>query len=122
MTSNIPSADIKAYFRPEFINRLDEIIIFNKLTQKDIEKIVDIQLKDLAEKLKAKNIALEVDKKAKEKLAKEGYDPDFGARPLRRFIQRELQDMIALKLLEGKYKEGDKIAVSMDEKTGKFKF
>jgi ATP-dependent Clp protease ATP-binding subunit ClpB len=122
MTSNIPVQDIKLYFKPEFINRIDEIIIFNKLTQKDIEKIVYIQLQDLAEKLKAKNITLEADKKAKEKLAKEGYDPDFGARPLRRLIQRELQDTLALKLLEGKYKEGDKIVISVDEKTGGFKF
>ena len=63
-----------------------------------------------------------MDKKAKEKLAKEGYDPDFGARPLRRLIQRELQDTLALKLLEGKYKEGDKIIVGIDDKTGKFLF
>lgn len=122
MTSNIPSPDIKAHFRPEFINRLDEIIIFNSLTQKDIEKIVDIQLKELAEKLKMRSITLEVDKKAKEKLAIEGYDPDFGARPLRRLIQRELQDPLALKLLEAKYKEGDKIVITVDEKKGEFKF
>lgn len=122
MTSNIPSRDIKAYFRPEFINRLDEIIVFNSLTQKDIEKIVDIQLKELAEKLAAKNIILEADKKAKEKLAKEGYDADFGARPLRRLIQREIQDKLALKLLEAKYKEGDKIVIRVDEQTGEFEF
>ena len=65
---------------------------------------------------------MEVDKKAKEKLAKEGYDPDFGARPLRRLIQRELQNPLALKLLEAKYKEGDKIVVSVDGKKGEFKF
>jgi ATP-dependent Clp protease ATP-binding subunit ClpB len=122
MTSNIPPADIKSHFRPEFINRIDEIIIFNKLTEKDIAKIVDIQLKDLAEKLKAKNITLEVDNRAKEKLAKEGYDPDFGARPLRRLIQRKLQDKLALELLEGRYKAGDKIIVGVDEKRGEFKF
>jgi len=121
ITSNIPSSEIKGHFRPEFINRLDEIIIFNKLTKKDIAKIVDIQLKELAEKLKTKNIMLEVDIKAREKLAEEGYDPDFGARPLRRLIQRELQNVLALKLLEGRYKEGDKIVISVDEKTGEFK-
>jgi len=122
MTSNIQSQDIKAHFRPEFINRLDEIIVFNALTEKDIEKIVDIQLKDLAEKLKTKDIKLEADKKSREKLAKEGYDPDFGARPLRRLIQREIQDVLALKLLEAKYKGGDKIVISVDEKTGEFEF
>lgn len=115
-------AEMKKHFRPEFLNRVDEIIIFNKLSEKDIEKIVSLQLKDLEAKLKARNITLIVDKKAMEKLAKEGYDPDFGARPLRRLIQREIQDSLALELLEGKYKDGDKITVTVDDKTGKFKF
>lgn len=114
--------EIKLYFRPEFINRIDEIIIFNKLSLKDVEKIAGIQLKELGEKLKEKNIILDVDGKAMDKLAKEGHDPDFGARPLRRLIQRELQDEIALRLLKGEYKEGDKITVTVDEKTGGFKF
>jgi len=114
--------EIRSHFKPEFINRVDEIIVFNKLTQKDIEKIVGIQLEDLTGKLKTRGISFEVDKNAKDKLAKEGYDPDFGARPLRRLIQRELQDKLALKLLEGKYKDGDKIIVSVDGKTGEFKF
>jgi len=122
MTSNIPDTDIKAHFRPEFINRLDEIIVFNRLNQKDIEKIVDIQVKSLSDKLGLRGITLDVDKEAREKLAKKGYDPDFGARPLRRLIQRELQDAIAIRLLEGEYKEGSKITVSVDKKTGKFNF
>ena len=82
---------------------------------------MDIQLKDLAEKLKAKEILFQVDAKAKKKLAEEGYDPDFGARPLRRLIQREIQDPLSLSLLEGKYKEGGRIVVSVDDKTGDFK-
>lgn len=116
------SDEIKMHFRPEFINRVDEIIIFNKLGIKDIEKIVELQLADLEAKLKEKNIGFEIDKKAKEKLAKEGYDPDFGARPLRRLIQREIQDKLAMELLQARYKEGDKIIVSVDAKTGEFKF
>jgi ATP-dependent Clp protease ATP-binding subunit ClpB len=114
--------EIRKHFRPEFINRLDEIIIFNKLTQADIEKIVELQLVSLEKKLKEHGITLVVDKKAKAKIAKEGYDPDFGARPLRRLIQRDLQDVLALKLLKGEYKEGDKVQVSVDEKTGKLRF
>jgi ATP-dependent Clp protease ATP-binding subunit ClpB len=113
--------EVKKSFRPEFINRIDEIITFNKLSEKDIEKIVELQLKYLTDKLAARNIKFDVDKKAKEKLAKEGYDPDFGARPLKRLIQREIEDQLALELLEGKYKDGSKITVSVDEKTGKFK-
>ena len=112
--------ELKKSFRPEFLNRVDEIIIFNKLSEKDIEKIVDLQLKTLESRLSKRNIRLEVDKKSKEKLAKEGYDPDYGARPLKRLIQREIEDPLALALLEGKYKDGDKVNVSTDPKTGEF--
>jgi ATP-dependent Clp protease ATP-binding subunit ClpB len=115
------SDEVKKTFRPEFLNRIDEIIIFNKLTEKDIEKIVELQLKTLAQRLEARNIKFEVDKKAKDKLAKEGYDPDFGARPLKRLIQREIEDKLALELLDGKYKDGSKVTVLVDEKTGGFK-
>ena len=139
MTSNIGSAyfqddsmpkeglrravqeEVKKNFRPEFINRIDEIITFNKLSEKDIAKIVELQLAALTQRLAARNIRLDVDKKAREKLAKEGYDPDFGARPLKRLIQREIEDPMALELLEGKYKDGAKMSVTVDEKTGKFK-
>lgn len=113
--------ELRKNFRPEFLNRIDEIITFNKLSEKDIEKIVDLQLKMLASRLEKRNISLDVDKKAKAKLAKEGYDPDFGARPLKRLIQKQIEDALALKLLEGKYKDGDKIVVSVDEKSGDFK-
>jgi ATP-dependent Clp protease ATP-binding subunit ClpB len=113
--------EMKRHFRPEFLNRVDEIIVFNKLTERDIAKIVDLQLNELAGKLMARNIKIDVDKKAREKIAREGYDPDFGARPLRRLIQRELQDRLALELLNGAYKDGDRIAVTVDDK-GEFKF
>lgn len=114
-------AEMKEHLRPELINRIDDIIIFNKLTEADIEKIVELHLDELKQKLEKRSITLEVTKRAREKLAEEGYDINFGARPLRRLLQREIEDALALKLLEGGYKEGDKVAVDVDSKTGKFK-
>jgi ATP-dependent Clp protease ATP-binding subunit ClpB len=113
--------EVRKHFRPEFLNRVDEIIIFNKLSEDDIGRIVELQLKDLEERLKSRNIILQVDKKARAKLAKEGYDAEFGARPLKRLIQRQIEDPLALELLDGKYKDGSKINVTVDEKTGDFK-
>jgi ATP-dependent Clp protease ATP-binding subunit ClpB len=114
--------ELRHHFRPELINRLDEIIVFNKLAPKDIEKIVDIQLKDLESKLQQRKIALKLDQAAKMKLVMEGYDAEFGARPLRRLIQRSLQDTLALKLLKGEFKEGDTILVTADPKANEFRF
>jgi ATP-dependent Clp protease ATP-binding subunit ClpB len=114
--------EVKTNFRPELVNRIDEIIIFNKLTKDDIAKIVDIQLRDLNEKLKERHITLKMDKTAKEKLIEEGYDPDYGARPLRRLIQRGLQDPLALRLLKGDLQDGDTVVVKADSKTGAFIF
>lgn len=113
--------EMKKYLRPELINRIDEIIIFNKLSEADVEKIVELQLSELVNKLKKKNINLDISKQAKAKLAEQGYDPDFGARPLRRLIQREIEDVLALKILNGEYKNKDKIIVDIDLKTGKLK-
>jgi len=114
--------ELKAYFRPEFLNRIDEIIIFNKLTPKDIRKIVDIQLGYLNKRLAEKNIHLEVTEEAKDYLAKEGFSPDFGARPLKRVIQKKIQDVLSLKILNGEFKEGDKIKVDLDRKKGELIF
>ena len=116
------SLELRNHFRPEFLNRVDEIITFNKLTQKDIIQIVDLQLAGLVQKLKERGITLKIDAKAKEKLADEGYDAEFGARPLKRLIQREIQDPLALDLLKGKYKEGGTVSVQTDKKTGEFVF
>ena len=91
------------------------------MSGKDIEAIVELQLEELRRKLGEKNIILEIDKEAKERLAREGYDPDFGARPLRRLIQKEIQDKVAMKLLKGDYREGGKVRISVDTK-GRFKF
>jgi len=107
---------LKVNLKPEFLNRIDEIVIFNKLSQEDIKKIVDIQLKELADRLKEKDIACDITDKAKEELVKEGYDPVFGARPLKRVIQRKIYDMIALKLLKGEIKEKSKLTVDFDTK------
>ncbi len=111
--------ELKKNFRPELINRIDELVVFNNLTQDQIEEIALFQLKDLEQKLLARNVHLNVDEKAKHRLAEEGFDPDFGARPLRRLIQRQIQDPLALKLLSGEIKEGETINISAN---GKFTF
>lgn len=102
---------LKQHFRPEFLNRIDEIIVFNSLSEKDIEKIVDIQVGILKRRLADKHFELEITPAAEKSLAKKGFDPVFGARPLKRAIQREIQDKLAMKLLEGQFKEGDNILV-----------
>jgi ATP-dependent Clp protease ATP-binding subunit ClpB len=103
---------LQAHFRPEFLNRVDEIVIFTPLTKADLAKIVDIQLERVAGLMKERNLTLKVDQAAREYLAEEGYDPDFGARPLKRTIQREVQDPLALKVVSGEVKEGDNIKVT----------
>lgn len=108
--------EMRKHFKPELLNRIDEIITFNKLSQDDIVKIVELQLKNVQEKLTQKNIALTVSEKAKKKISSEGYDAEFGARPLRRMIQKDIQDPLALQILQGRFKEGDKIAVDVGKK------
>ncbi len=102
---------LQAHFRPEFLNRIDEIVIFHPLTREHIAGIVDIQLRRVARLLAEKGYQLEVTEAARAYLAEVGYDPQFGARPLKRAIQRELQDPLALKILAGEFKEGDTIRV-----------
>lgn len=102
---------LQMHFRPEFLNRIDEIILFHPLTREHLAEIVDIQLRRIASLLKERGFILEVEQSAREYLAEVGYDPDFGARPLKRAIQRELQDPLALKILAGEFHEGDTILV-----------
>ncbi len=102
---------LQNHFRPEFLNRIDEIVIFHALGREHIAKIVDIQIRHVAKLLTDKGYHLEVTEAAREFLAEVGYDPNFGARPLKRAIQRELQDPLALKILSGDFKEGDTIQV-----------
>ncbi len=109
-------AEVKRHFRPEFLNRLDEIIIFNRLTENDILKIVDLELEQIKQRLSERSITVDVTEKAREELAKRGFDPDYGARPLKRLIQKEIQDRIALALLENKVSDGSNICVDRDKK------
>jgi ATP-dependent Clp protease ATP-binding subunit ClpB len=106
---------LRAHFRPEFLNRIDEIIIFDRLDDRQITKIVDIQLKRLVERLENNGISVELTDDAKRFLAKEGYDPAYGARPLKRVIQREILDPLSLEILDGKFHDGDRIKVDADE-------
>lgn len=111
---------LKKTFRPEFLNRVDQIIVFDPLTQEQLESIVDLQLELVQQRLSRQNIKLEVTKEAKKLLAEKGYDPNFGARPLKRTIQNEILDDLALKIIEGKVKAGDTVKIA--EKDGKIVF
>ena len=113
---------VKAHFKPEFLNRIDELIIFRSLGLAQIKAIVEIQVKKLEQRLSEKRIQLKMTEKAKEWLAKEGFDPAYGARPLKRVIQKEIQDKLAMKLLEGKFKEGSMITADLDDRKGELVF
>jgi ATP-dependent Clp protease ATP-binding subunit ClpB len=106
--------ELRNHFRPEFLNRVDDIIVFRPLSRADLVQIVDLQLVRLEQLLAQRNLKLEVTQEARELLAEQGYDPVYGARPLKRVIQRELQNRIALELLEGGFNEGDTIRVIRD--------
>jgi ATP-dependent Clp protease ATP-binding subunit ClpB len=106
--------ELRNHFRPEFLNRVDDIIVFRQLSREDLVRIVDLQLERLERMLAQRHISLEVSPEAKALIAAEGYDPVYGARPLKRVIQRRLQNPIALELLEGTFHEGDTIRVERD--------
>ena len=106
---------LKKAFRPEFINRMDSVIVFHALTRQHIQKIAALELHKVAERLKEREITLAATKVALEKLAEKGYDPDMGARPLRRVIQIEIEDQLSDDLLAGKFKDGDTIWVNVDD-------
>ena len=112
MTSNAPRDALKDIFRPEFLNRLDEILEFDSLNEKQIAEIVKLQLTDFSKRLAEQGFALAVDDAALAQLAKDGYDPAFGARPVKRAIQRELENPIAKLIIAGKYPPGAKIKVT----------
>ena len=113
MTSNLPG-DPAAFFRPEFINRIDDMVRFNELTEDDLRQIVDIQLDIFRSRLTDRHITLEVTDGARAWLAKEGYDPAFGARPLKRLVQREVADKLAVKLLDGSVVDEEAITVDVE--------
>ena len=106
--------ELKRHFRPEFLNRVDDVIIFQSLDEEDLSRIVDIQLEKLKIRLAQQQLTLDVDAAAKKLLAKEGYDPQFGARPLKRAVQEHILNPLSMRLLEGEFKPGDKIKVTTD--------
>jgi ATP-dependent Clp protease ATP-binding subunit ClpB len=106
--------EVRARFRPEFLNRIDEIILFKRLERAQMGAIVDIQLKRLEQLLAARSMTMDLDQRAKAELAKRGYDPAWGARPLKRVIQKDVQDPLARLILEGAVKDGDRVRVSFD--------
>jgi ATP-dependent Clp protease ATP-binding subunit ClpB len=107
---------VKGHFKPEFVNRIDDIIIFRSLSEKDIKKIVELQFVYLTKRAAERNIELSYTEKLKALIAKEGYDPAYGARPLKRLIQKKIQDTLALMILKGEIKEGDVVTVDVDSK------
>ena len=113
-------SELKHQFRPEFLNRLDEVIVFHALSRENIKKIVGLMLNEMEKLIEEKEIELEVTEEAKDLIAQEGYDPDFGARPLRRAIQRLVENALSEDILQGKFKAGDKVVASI--KDGKLVF
>jgi ATP-dependent Clp protease ATP-binding subunit ClpB len=119
MTSNLGGgadeatvlATMRSHFKPEFLNRIDEIVVFHRLDERHIEQIVGLQVEKLQERLAERNLKLSLTDAARAHIARVGYDPDFGARPLKRVLQREVADSIALKLLSGEFRDGDTIMV-----------
>ncbi len=109
---------LKDAFRPEFLNRIDEIITFSPLTEKDMVKIVDLQLKDVEARLEENGLKVELTKDARLWLAQHGYSEDFGARPLTRALQKFIESPLSKKLLEGEYKSGDVVVVDHDGEEG----
>jgi ATP-dependent Clp protease ATP-binding subunit ClpB len=105
---------LQAHFRPEFLNRIDEIVVFHPLSREHLSRIVDIQMRHVADLLAERGYTLEISEAAREYLADVGYDPDFGARPLKRAIQRELQDPLAMQILSSEFSEGDLVRVDRE--------
>ena len=112
---SLVNEELKQYFRPEFLNRLDEIIVFRQLTKNEVKDIAEIMLKEVFSRLNDKGIKLDVTDAFKERLVEEGYNPSYGARPLRRAVMRLLEDSLAEEVLSGRIKDGDKALVDIDE-------
>jgi ATP-dependent Clp protease ATP-binding subunit ClpC len=106
--------EVKHTFRPEFLNRVDEIVVFHQLSKPEIEQIVGLELEKVAREVRAQEMHLEVTEDAKVLLAKKGWDPQYGARPLRRAIQREVEDELAEEMLKGSFGSGDRILAEVD--------
>jgi ATP-dependent Clp protease ATP-binding subunit ClpB len=113
---------LRQTFRPEFLNRVDDIIVFNSLSKEHLSVIIDLQLERVRTMLSDRGVKLEVTPAAKEAIMQEGYDPAYGARPMRRAIQKLLQDPLALRLLAGDFLAGDTVVADADGAGGKLKF
>jgi ATP-dependent Clp protease ATP-binding subunit ClpC len=107
-------SELKRHFRPEFLNRLDEVIVFHPLSREEIKQIIGLMLEEEKKLLREKEVELEVTADARDLIAKEGYDPDFGARPLRRAIQKLIENPLSEEILQGKFQHGDTVVVDID--------
>jgi ATP-dependent Clp protease ATP-binding subunit ClpC len=110
-------AEVRKTFRPEFLNRLDDIIVFHELTEEQLRQIVDLMVKDLEKRLSERKLKLEMTDAAKSWLAKAGFDPIYGARPLRRAVERYVENPLSTKVLKGEFNEGDSIVVDLVDDT-----
>jgi len=119
---NKVSDELKTHFRPEFLNRIDDVIVFHQLNQDEIIQIVDLMITNLESRLKEKDMGIELTSAAKNILAQRGYDPALGARPLRRTIQREIEDALSEKILFGDIKAGQIVLIDVEGETGKETF
>ena len=107
--------EVKKVFKPELLNRIDDLIVFHQLDREHIRRIVDLSLDDLSERLAEQNLTIQVHDAVKDKLASDGYDPVYGARPLRREIEAQLENILAAKLINGELKKGDHVLVTLHE-------
>lgn len=119
---NKVSDELKTHFRPEFLNRIDDVIVFHQLSEEEIIRIVDLMVANLELRLKEKDMGIELTATAKQILAKRGYDPVLGARPLRRTIQREIEDALSEKILFGEVKAGQIVLIDVEGEEGKETF
>ncbi|MFQ5799977.1 MAG: ATP-dependent Clp protease ATP-binding subunit, partial [Bacteroidota bacterium] len=113
---------VKRVFNPEFLNRIDDTIIFHNLEREHIMQIIDIQMKDLVKRMTSMNITLELTRSAKEFLGEKGFDPTLGARPLKRALQRYVEDALAEEILRGKFADGSRVKIAFNKKTNELKF
>jgi ATP-dependent Clp protease ATP-binding subunit ClpA len=113
---------LRQYFRPEFLNRLDDIVIFHSLTSKEILEIVDLQLAQVAARLKERRLTLRATPEAKTQLSEVGFDPQFGARPLKRTIQRLVVDPLTAKILAGEVRDGQEVTIAAEKGTIRLSF
>ena len=110
--------ELRREFRPEFLNRLDEIVLFHSLGKEELSRIVDIMLRELNDRLSDRKIKIALTPAAKVRIAEIGFDPAYGARPLRRALQKRVEDPFAMRILEGEFPEGDRVTVDVDPKGG----